>query len=107
MSGQPERWALVETPDPDVVSSWHIQAGEMRLPLFPYKRVYSEDRTQSGLVRDEEAFRIARLAVCAPELLEALQACERRLTHLACASVPVLAELKQARAVIAKATATP
>ena len=45
----------------------------------------------------------ARLIAAAPELLEALQACEARLTHLAQNSVNVVAELKQARAAIAKA----
>ena len=46
----------------------------------------------------------ARLIAAAPELLEALQACEMRLTHLAQDSHPVIEELKQARAAIAKAT---
>ena len=47
----------------------------------------------------------AALIAAAPDLLAALQACELRLTHLAQNSVNVIAELKQARAAIAKATA--
>jgi len=54
-------------------------------------------------MREPEHEANARLIAAAPELLEALQACEARLTHLAQNSVNVVAELKQARAAIAKA----
>jgi hypothetical protein len=46
----------------------------------------------------------ARLAAAAPELLEALEACEMRLTHLAQDGANVTHTLKFARAAIAKAT---
>lgn len=46
----------------------------------------------------------ACLIAAAPELLEALAACEQRLTYLAQESAPVIAELKLAREAIAKAT---
>ena len=51
----------------------------------------------------EAAAELHRLHALNVELLEALQACEARLTHLAQNSVNVVAELKQARAAIAKA----
>ena len=46
----------------------------------------------------------ARLIAAAPELLEALEKCEERLTFLAQNSVDVVRELKMARAAIGKAT---
>ena len=45
----------------------------------------------------------ARLIAAAPSLLEALMLAELRLTHLAVGGVPVLPDLKAARAAIAKA----
>ena len=51
----------------------------------------------------EVAAELRRLHAVNQELLEALQACEARLTHLAQNSVNVVPELKQARAAIARA----
>ena len=68
----PGPWELVETPHEVTVSSWHIHIGEHKLSIFPYKRIYSEDRTQSGLVMDHEHMADAHLIAAAPDLLEAL-----------------------------------
>ena len=56
---------------------------------------------------DDAAAELRRLHAVNAELLEALQACEARLTHLAQNSVNVVAELKQARVAIAKAGGEP
>lgn len=69
----PAPWLLIETPDKVMVSSWHIQIGERKVELFPYKRVYSDDRTQSGLILDHQQMADARLMTAAPELLAALK----------------------------------
>lgn len=69
----PGPWTIVESKDPIVVSHWHIQIGNVSIPFFPYKRIYSEDLTQSGLVRDDEQMANARLIAAAPDLLAALK----------------------------------
>lgn len=68
----PGPWMLVETPDESVISSWDIHVGEYKVSVFPYKRIYSEDRTHSGLIIDKERMADARLIAAAPELLDAL-----------------------------------
>lgn len=68
----PGPWMLSQTKHESVVDSWHIDIGKHKIPLFPYKRIYSEDRTQSGLVTDAEHIADARLIAAAPELLSAL-----------------------------------
>lgn len=69
----PGPWTLIETPHEKIISSWHIRVGEHQIPLHPYKRIWSEDRTQSGLVIDQQHMADARLIAAAPDLLEALQ----------------------------------
>jgi hypothetical protein len=64
---------LSQTKHESVVDSWHIDIGKHKIPLFPYKRIYSEDLKQSGLVTDAEHIADARLIAAAPELLEALK----------------------------------
>jgi hypothetical protein len=68
----PGPWTLIETPHEKIISSWHIRVGEHQIPLHPYKRIWSEDRTQSGLVIDQQHMADARLIAAAPDLLEAL-----------------------------------
>lgn len=69
----PGPWALVETTMPDIVSGWHIQIGEQQITFFPFKHVWSEDRTASGLVTDHQVMADARLIAAAPDLLASLQ----------------------------------
>jgi hypothetical protein len=90
---------LVETPHEKIISSWHIHVGEHQIPVFPYKRIWSNDRSQSGLVTDHEHLADAHLIAAAPELLEVLQAIISDGMH--CDVVPHLHE--KARAAIAKA----
>jgi hypothetical protein len=71
-------WELVETHHDGILSSWHIQIGEDQVPVFPFKRVYSEDRTQSGFVTDHDRMAAFRVASAAPDLLEALMLVEDR-----------------------------
>ena len=66
---------------------------------------HAQELDRRGLL--EEAAELRRLHAVNAELLEALQACEARLTHLAQNSVNVVPELKQARAAIAKAEGEP
>jgi hypothetical protein len=68
----PGPWEVVVTTDGITVPNWHIQIGEVKVPAFPYKRIYSEDRTQSGLVQDDEQVANIRLIAAAPELLSVL-----------------------------------
>ena len=79
MKHTPAPWSLVEKPHEKMVSSWHIQVGEHLIPVHPYKRIYSEDRTQSGLVIDKEHMADAHLIAAAPELLAALMAIVKSL----------------------------
>ena len=95
----PGPWMLSQTKHESVVDSWHIDIGKHKIPLFPYKRIYSEDRTQSGLVTDAEHIADARLIAAAPDLLDALQQlCNERKAGLAS-----LETWEKARAAIAKA----
>jgi len=66
----PGPWEVVVTTDGITAPNWHIQIGEENVPAFPYKRIYSEDRTQSGLVQDDEQVANIRLISAAPDLLE-------------------------------------
>jgi hypothetical protein len=66
----PGPWTLTQTKHETIVDSWHIHIGEHQIPVFPYKRIYSDDRTQSGLVIDDEHMANARLIAAAPDLLE-------------------------------------
>ena len=97
----PGPWRLVELPHNEMVSSWHIHVGDHRIPVFPYKRIYSENRTQSGLVVDQKHMADALLMATAPELLEALQKIVAT-EHERHGYNPVWTD--QARAAIAKAT---
>lgn len=69
----PGPWSLVETVHETTISSWHVLIGGRQLSLFPYKRIYSEDRTQSGFVTDHQHMADARLIAAAPDLLDALE----------------------------------
>ena len=66
-------WELIETPHKKIISSWHVKVGEHQIPVHPYKRIWSEDRTQSGLVIDHQHMADARLIAAAPDMLKALQ----------------------------------
>lgn len=89
-------WELVETHQEGILNSWHIQIGEDQVPVFPYKRIYSTDRTQSGFVTDHDRMAAFRVAATAPELLEVLIA----VVSVADRST---VEFDKARAAIAKA----
>ncbi len=69
----PGPWELIETAHANIISHWHVQIGEIQVPLFPYKRLYSADRTQSAFVKDPEQFANAYLIAAAPELYAALE----------------------------------
>lgn len=69
----PGPWELIETQHEKIMSSWHIKVGDHNIPVHPYKRIWSEDRTQSALVTDYQHMANARLIASAPELLEACQ----------------------------------
>jgi hypothetical protein len=56
-----------------MISDWKVHIGDDSVGVFPYKRIYSNDRIQSGLVIDGELMANARLIAAAPDLLEALQ----------------------------------
>ena len=103
MSGHtPGPWSIVESIDPGMVSSWSIQIGAHQLPFFPYKRVYSECRSQSGLVSDYEMHANARLIAAAPELLAHL-----KFAHAALRGLPGIgssAQVQEMGAVIERAT---
>ena len=70
----PAPWALTETVHENIVSSWDVKIGDHEVNVFPYKRIFSEDRTQSGLVIDPQIMADARLIAASPDLLEALKA---------------------------------
>ncbi len=97
----PGPWEVVITIDGITIPNWLIQIGKVKVPAFPYKRIYSEDRTQSGLVQDDEQAANIRLIAAAPELLEALKTCEAFLLSAGFASSDAYAE---ASAAIEKAT---
>jgi hypothetical protein len=78
----PGPWILTKTEHETTISDWHIQIGDGRLGLFPYKRIYSEDRKQSGLVTDDELMSNARLIAAAPDLLDALQRLYKELPYI-------------------------
>ena len=63
----PGPWELIETQHKKIISSWHVKVGEHQIPVHPYKRIWSEDRTQSGLVIDHQHMADARLIAAAPE----------------------------------------
>lgn len=74
MSGHtPGPWCLVETTDPNIISTWAVHIGECRLPVFPYRMIYSVDRTQAGYIKDPQYMADARLIAAAPDLLAALR----------------------------------
>lgn len=65
----PGPWTIVETKYPNIISNWHIQIGKIEIPFFPYKRVYSEDKSLSAFISDDEQKANARLIAAAPDLL--------------------------------------
>jgi len=69
----PGPWKLVKEEQESMVASWHIAIGDDHIGMFPYKRIYSDDRTQSGLVKDDEKMANAILLSSAPDLLSALR----------------------------------
>jgi hypothetical protein len=69
----PGPWKLVETKFKNIISSWNIHVGEYAINVFPFKRAYSEDRTQSGLITDHQKMADAQLITTSPDLLDALQ----------------------------------
>jgi hypothetical protein len=95
-------WTLTQTKHETIVDSWHIHIGERQIPVFPYKRIYSDDRTQSGLVIDDEHMADARLIAAAPDLLEALQNLLNPIYQSDGRADPK--RIANARAAIAKAT---
>lgn len=98
-------WEIVETPDAVIVSEWHIKIGpEMLLPFFPYKRQWSEDRQQSGLVLDHEKMAAARLAAAAPDMLDALRRAVLALAFAAESSDAMRDDYNAVSAAIEKAT---
>lgn len=74
-------WELVETHHEGILNSWHIQIGEDQVPVFPFKRICSADRTQSGFVTDHDRMAAFRIAAAAPELLKALQTVVMRIEY--------------------------
>lgn len=66
-------WELKETTYDTVISDWSVIAGGDFIRLFPYKRIYSDDKSQSGLVICRERMANAHLIAAAPDLLEALK----------------------------------
>ncbi len=106
----PGPWTLTQTKHETIVDSWHIHIGEHQIPVFPYKRIYSDDRTQSGLVIDDEHMANARLIAAAPDLLETLSKTLKRIEEaLAYGYLPAETEQEletqaaEIRAAIAKA----
>lgn len=93
-------WNLIETKQEKIVSHWCIQIGEDQIPIFPYKRSYSEDRTQSGLVIDDEKMANATLIAAAPELFHALELADAALSG---ANMNMDVVRKKVRAALAKA----
>ena len=103
----PGPWVLKETKHDIVISDWCVVAGDDRIGLFPYKRIYSDDRSQSGLVICHERMANAKLIAAAPELLEALQALYDYNPHNCPSCEPTNEELElweKAKAAINKAT---
>jgi hypothetical protein len=49
----PGPWTLTQTKHETIVDSWHIHIGEHQIPVFPYKRIYSDDcvATHRAIVR--------------------------------------------------------
>lgn len=92
--------ASAHTPGPWVICEAHGIQGELCFHKIVCEA--TDETIASTWAGPHEAN--ARLIASAPELLEALEACELRLTHLAQNSQDVVRELKQARAAIAKAT---
>lgn len=80
-----------------------IEAAGVSIIVFAPELLPCEDGGVQGHTVEEAAAN-ARLIAAAPQLLEALQACELRLTHLAQNGADVVFELKKARAAIATAT---
>lgn len=70
----PGPWELVETPHETIISSWHIQIGEDKVSVFPFRRHYSECRQYSAFAKCDQKMADARLIAAAPDLLEALEA---------------------------------
>lgn len=64
----PGPWKIVTTEQEGIIPNFHIQINEDQISVFPYKRIYSEDRTQSGLVFDEEKVANINLIAAAPDL---------------------------------------
>lgn len=70
----PGPWKIVTTKQEGIIPNFHIQIGEDQISVFPYKRIYSEDRTQSGLVFDEEKVANINLIAAAPDMYAELEA---------------------------------
>jgi hypothetical protein len=97
----PGPWELREYKQEKVVSSWNVHIGEYQVHIFPYKRIYSDDRQQSGFVQNDQVMADAHLIAAAPELLEALKDISRMETEYANATVKRMG--MAARAAIANA----
>lgn len=96
----PAPWALTETVHENIVSSWDVKIGDHEVNVFPYKRIFSEDRTQSGLVIDPQIMADARLIAASPDLLEALKLAVRQNQ---CDMLMTGEELRKCESAIAKA----
>jgi hypothetical protein len=73
LKATPGPWKIVTTEQEGIIPNFHIQIGEDQISVFPYKRIYSEDRTQSGLVFDQEKVANINLIAAAPDLYKALE----------------------------------
>jgi hypothetical protein len=69
----PGPWSFVEKKNQKMISDWDLKIGNYSISIFPYKRVYSEDKTHSGLVLDEVKMADAHLFVASREVFEALK----------------------------------
>ena len=99
----PGPWKLIETKDPCSVSDWHIYTGADSVCVFPYKRIYSEDRKQSGLVVCNESMANAVLMTASPDLLQALQLVVAHIPEIIASGILTAAETDTIRAAITKA----
>jgi hypothetical protein len=99
----PGPWELREYKQEKVVSSWNVHIGEYQVHIFPYKRIYSDDRQLSGFVQDDQVMADAHLIAAAPELLEALKALETMTERHRLSGYPISDAQKAARAAIERA----